>query len=302
MPGWLDRGAAALRAAMRSATFRSALRIAGIALLLVGLQSLLFQRSIQSREAEARDNLERLRQEVVDTRLIDGALQALRDYWQLVADEARKRQALALRDAVHAGYRDDMRGTVEEFVRRVRELEATTATEREALAELRQRVSVLEQVYSDHYGPLVDRGSAWYFQPAASLQPGQAGARQALALNHALYLMLVRDQAAANAILDELARNARSERFRSRVQHAQSRLQFEAYVLEPDPQYLGQSLQLARQSVASDADHTAAKLFLEFLLGVDRSARQLDTAPVQGQGAGEGEAERGAIATDAKEY
>ena len=280
------------------------MRLAGAVLLLVALQAWAFQQSIAARETAAREHLQRLQQEVLDHRLLDGSLQALRDYWQAAGSEEDKRRALALRDTVLENFAREPRTTIDRFASMARELAAGSAAEKEAVDLLLERTRRLHEVYADHYAPLVNAGAspAWYFLPAALLEPGRRGLVPDLRFNRAVYLVLTGEYEGAAAVLDALLAEARSDRFRARVLYAQARLHYEAYRRGSDAGSFDDSLELTRQSITAGPGYTQPKLFLDYLLGASAAAHEMDTAPVRGTGTGEGEAERGSIVTGSDDF
>lgn len=284
------------------------LRIAGVLLLIAGLQAWGFNRQAAPQIAEAGEQLNLLQQEVPDNRLMNLSLRDLQAYWQTADDELVKRQVLELRDTVLQRFAADPAAAVGEFARVVDGFESRSAGEQEVLATLQRDVAQLELMYTDHFGAAIMAVSqpAWYLQPTASFLNKDRTQGRALNFNHALYLMHVRDTGAAVEILDELRRNAdtesRADPLISKALFALSRLQYQAFRLEQEQAYFREALQYAQQSVRSDADNALAKLFLDYLLSVDRQATEVDTSPLEGEGSGEGEGERGAIATDTGEF
>jgi thioredoxin-like negative regulator of GroEL len=133
------------------------------------------------------------------------------------------------------------------------------------------------------------------------LNNDQARSR-ALAFNHALYLMHVRNTSAAVEILDGLRGDSTDQSLQAKALFTLSRIRYQAFQLEKDPSYFQDALQLAQQSVRRDASHALAKLFLDYLLSIDRQAVEVDVSPLEGEGTGESEGERGAISTDPGEF
>jgi hypothetical protein len=161
-------------------------------------------------------------------------------------------------------------------------------------------------MYADHYGAAIAAYAhpAWYLQPTAGLLNNDRERSRALEFNHALYLIEVRDAGAALEIFDELrdAPEFESGPLRSRLLFALSRLQFQAYEVEKNPGFLVEALQYAQQSARADAGFELPKVFLEYLLSIDRAATQVDMSPMEGEGTGEGEGERGAIITIPEDF
>jgi tetratricopeptide (TPR) repeat protein len=284
------------------------LQIAGAVLLVAGLQAWGFNRQVTPMISVANDQLISLQQEVPDNRLMNLALQSLQDYWNSADDELTRRQILELRDSVLQRFGADPAAAVHDFDRVIGGFESRSVAEQEALATLRPIVAQLNAMYTDHFGDVIMAVSypAWYLQPTASLLNNNRATNRTLAFNHALYLMHSRDTSAAVETLDELRRDsdeaAGLDPLISRVLFVLARMQYEAYRIEKDQGYYREAVQYAQQSVRGDADYPPAKLFLDYLLSIDRQATEVDVSPLEGEGSGEGEGERGAIATEAGEF
>ncbi|HET6629664.1 MAG TPA: hypothetical protein VFG91_07805 [Woeseiaceae bacterium] len=281
-----------------------ALKSAGALLLIFGLQGWAFQHGVVPRIAAAEANLAQLRQEAPTDELMNDALSALGDCWRLAADEGRKRRLVALRDTVMRRFADNPAAAAAELGRAASELQAESEVERSALEDLRAKTARLQAAYSDDYGELLRLYSdvPWYFQPGAAIFEAGRPAEQRLAFNHAQYLMLTGNREAAGKALDELRQSARSASFSSRVLFAQARLSYDAYRAEANVQYYDDALQYIRQSLRDDPDYALPKLFLEFLLSVDQDAMELDVSPVEAQGSGEAQGERGDISSGSREF
>ena len=280
------------------------LRFTGILVLLAGLQAWGFYRQASPLIAEAHQQLSLLQQEVVDNRLANLLLQSLQAYWKVAEEEVTRRQVLELRDSVSLHFGDDPAAAIREFARVVAAFESRSVAEQDVLTNLQRQAVQLERMYTDHFSTaiVVVSHPAWYLQPTAALLNNDRAQSQALEFNHALYLMHVRNTSAAVEILDDLRGESADDSLRAKALFTLSRIQYRAHRLEKDPSYFQDALQLAQQSVRSDASHALAKLFLDYLLSIDRQAVEVDTSPLEGQGTGEGEGERGAIATDPEEF
>jgi hypothetical protein len=280
------------------------LRIAGVVLLLASLQAWGYYRQASPLIAEAQQQLSLLQREIPDSRLINQSLQSLQAYWKLADDEVTRRQILELRDFVLQGFDSDPRTAVQEFARVVDSFESRRVTEQEVLVTLQRHVTQLERMYADHFDEAIATVSnpAWYLQPTAAFLNNNLAQSQALAFNHSLYLMHVRDTSAAVEILDDLRSHSADESLQAKALFTLSRIRYQAFRLEKDPSYFQDALLLAQLSVRSDAGHALAKLFLDYLLSVDRRAVEVDESPLEGEGSGEGEGERGAIANDPGEF
>ncbi len=280
------------------------LRFAGILLLLAGLQAWGFYRQASPLIAEAHEQLYLLQHEVPDNRLVNLSLQSLQAYWKAAEVDLTRRQVVELRDSVSRRFGADPAAAVREFARVVDGFESRSVAEQDVLATLQRQAVQLERMYTDHFNISIMAVShpAWYLQPTAALLNNDQAQSRALEFNHALYLMHVRNTSAAVEILDDLRGNSADDSLRAKALFTLSRIQYQAFRLEKDPSYFRDALQLAQQSVRSDAGHALAKLFLDYLLSIDRQAVEVDVSPLEGEGSGEGEGERGAIATDPGEF
>ena len=280
------------------------LRIAGIVLLLAGIQAWGFYKQVSPLTSEAQQQLSLLQREVPDSRLVNLSMQSLKAYSDINADELTRRQILELRDFVLREFATDPRTAVQQLTRVVTSFESRSVDDQEALLNLRRQVSQLERMYTDHYDRaiLAFIHPAWYLQPTAAFLNNNTAQMEALAFNRSLYLMHVQDSSTATDILDDLRSNTADESLRAKALITLSRIRYQAFRVEKNPSHFQDALQLAQQSVRTDSDHELAKLFLDYLLSVDRRSVEVDTSPLEGEGSGEGEGERGAIASDPGEF
>jgi tetratricopeptide (TPR) repeat protein len=277
------------------------LRYAGILLLVAGLQAWGFNRQVTPLVAEAHEQLLLLQNEVPANRLANLSLQSLQLYSNTTEAELTQRQVLELRDSVLHRFDADPQGAVSQFAQVVRDFESRTAAEQDVLSTLQRQTTQLERMYADHFDDTIIAVThpAWYLQPTAAFLNNDQAQSQALQFNHALYLMHVRKTSAAVEILDSLRSD---EALQAKALFTLSRIQYRAFRLEKDPSYFQDALQLAQQSVRSDASHALAKLFLDYLLSIDQQAVEVDESPIDSEGTGEGEGERGAIGVDPGEF
>ncbi len=277
------------------------LRFVGILLLIAGLQAWGFNRQASPVIAEAHEQLLLLQNEVADNRLANLSMQSLQAYWNATETELTRRQVLELRDSVLQRFDADPQDAVREFAQVVGSFESRTVAEQDVLTTLQRQTTQLERMYADHFEDAIAAVAhpGWYLQPTAAFLNNDQTRSRALAFNHALYLMHVRETSAAVEILDSLRAD---ESLQAKALFTLSRIQYRAFRLEKDPSYFQDALQLAQQSVRSDAGHALAKLFLDYLLSIDRQSVEVDESPVEGEGSGEGEGERGAIAADPGEF
>ncbi len=279
------------------------LRIAGVLLLVAGAQAWLFSSQTSALLRAADVQLASLREELSGDRMLNSALRALQDYWRATNDELRKREILALRDTVLEDVGPDRVAAVRELVRIVRTFEPTTDDEA-VVARLRRETERLESLYTDRAGEALRAFTrpAWYLQPTASFLNNDRANLDVLEFNHALYFMFVGDSSAASEILQELRREASADARSGRVLFALSRLSYDAYLAEKDPHHFRESLDLARESVHHDPASGLPKLFLEYLLSLDRSVIEVNSDTLEGLGSGEGQGERGSISNESGEF
>ncbi len=277
------------------------LRFVGILLLIAGLQAWGFNRQASPVIAEAHEQLLLLQNEVPDNRLTNLSMQSLQAYWNATETELTRRQVLELRDSVLQRFDADPQDAVRELAQVVGSFESRTVAEQDVLTTLQRQTTQLERMYANHFEDAIAvvAHPAWYLQPTAAFLNNDQAQSHALLFNYALYLMHVRKTSAAVEILDSLRAD---ETLQAKALFTLSRIQYQAFRLEKDPSYFQDALQLAQQSVRSDAGHALAKLFLDYLLSIDRQSVEVDESPVEGEGSGEGEGERGAIATDPGEF
>ena len=280
------------------------LRIAGLVLLLGGLQAWAFSHRVAPLAEQSREQLIALQQEVPDNRLMNQSLRSLQDYWRLADDDVTKRQILELRDKVLQRFNAEPAAAVADYARVTRTFAARTPAAQEALTIVRAQVERLAVMYTDHYAAALGAYAAppWYLLPTAAFLNNDPARRHALAYDHALYLVLVRDVSGGIAVLDELRREAESPALEAQVLYALARAQYAAYELQKDPAYFREALQYTQQSIRTDAAEPLPRLFLEYLLSVDRQAAKAEMDPLEGEGSGEGEGKRGTIATDSGEF
>jgi hypothetical protein len=280
------------------------LRIAGIVLLIAGIQAWGFYKQASPIIAEAQQQLSLLQSDVPNSRLVNLSMQSLKTYWDFNDDELTRRQILEVRDFVLREFATDPATAVQQLARVVASFESRSVDDEEALLSLRRQVLQLEHMYTDHYDRAIIAvtNPAWYLQPTAAFLNNNTAQLEALKFNHSLYLMHVRDSSTAIDILDDLRGNTADESLRAKALFTLSRIRYQAFRVEKNPSYFQDALQLVQQSVRSDAGHELAKLFLDYLLSVDRRSVEVDTSPLEGEGSGEGEGERGAIASDPGEF
>lgn len=280
------------------------LRSAGVLLVIAGLQAWGFHRQAAPLIATAAEQLAALQHEAPNNSLMNESLQNLQAYWRAADDSLSRHQALELRDAVSQQFATEPVAAVSEFARVVQSLEAGAATNPETLADLKRQASRLDHMYTDHYAAAIHAGSdpAWYLQPTASFLNNDDTRNRSLALNHATYLSLIRDPAAAIEIYDELRSERRDDSVTTATLYGLARLQFDAFRVSKDSARFDDALRYARETVITDSDHELGKLFLDYLVSIDRQAVEVDAEALEGEGSGEGEGEQGAIAVQPEDF
>ncbi|NNC77198.1 MAG: hypothetical protein HKN77_04495 [Woeseiaceae bacterium] len=288
----------------RQQRWPAALCVTGIIVAIVGLQTWLFERQLHGRVDLSNEQLVLLHQEHISSRTIDQALSNLQDYWRLSENDASRRQVLALRDSVIAGYRADPVTTTQAFSRGAKTLQVQSEAQQEALTKLQRDLDALNMMYENHAAAAMDffDSPGWYLQPAALFLTNSSSTSRALQFNHAIYLTHVNRLTRAEELLNEIRSNNDDPALHSRVLFALSRLQLETFETGKDPALLADALRHARYAVQSDASQPLAKLFLAYLLTIDPQTARVDSPADQGEGSGEGEGERGAINIDAGEF
>lgn len=290
---------------IRYETLRGWTRVIGLVLLVCGLQAWLFDRQITRMNDAAMSNLVLKQQERSDNRIINETLRALQQYGRTLGGELERDQVLTLRDTVVERFATDLLGAVRELAHIVATFEPSSPVEESALLGLRLRVLELETIYADRTGTVLERyrDPPWYLQPTGWLLNDSPARLTSLRYNHALSLMAAGDTAAARSILEELRQAMADDDAESAdILYAEARLQYDAFGQEPDPAYLREALELTRQSVRREAEDAVPKLFLEYLLSVEPMSGKVEVEPVEGQGSGEGQGERGAISKDVGEF
>lgn len=281
-----------------------ALRVAGVVLLIVGLQALGFQRHVAPLIATAEEQLAALQLEASSHKLMNASLQTLQAYWRSAPDEVSRRQALDLRDSVLEQFAAEPAAAVAEFARVAESLGDDGGTTPEAVTELRRQAARLGHMYGDHYAAASAALSRppWYLQPTAAFLNNDETRRRSLALNHASYLALVHDPAAAIEVLDALRSERSDDAVTATALYGLARVHFDAFRVSKDSAHFDDALRYARQSVIEGPEHALGKLFLDYLVSVDRQAVDVDAETLEGEGSGEAEGERGAISAQPEDF
>lgn len=279
------------------------LQVLGAIVAVGGIQALVFHFQTDPLFAKADDSLAGLQREVPENRGMNAALEALQEYWRLTANEQRKREVLALRDAVLRSYAEDRAAAVHDLARAAESFDALSDSEQDVLAGLKRRTLELEETYADYPSRALDRylNPPWYLQPTVAIMNNDLRVQRALEFNEVLYLMHTGDLAAAGQALEAM-RRAESAGDKGRVAFAMARLRYDSFVSDRDPALFADALEFSRQSVRADPEAALPKLFLDFLLAADRRTLTLEVDPVEGEGSGESQGDRGAISRGREDF
>lgn len=281
------------------------LLVAGVVLLVAGLQALLFERLVAAASDGTSQALTNLERESADNASMNEALRKLQLAYRATGDEPARRAILALRDAVIERYPENRREAVDALYAGAAQLAAPEPEGDATIQALRHEAGKLAELYEARTQTALElyTNPPWYLWPTAALVNGDDAVRYALRFNHALYLGHSGDPATALSLLEELRVAASGDdRRTAEVDFALARLNFATWTTEPDPALFDALLERATSSVRHDANYPPARLFLEYLLSLDRSAAKVELEPEEGQGDGEGRGERGVIATERRDF
>jgi len=275
------------------------LRIAGILVLIGGLQAFGFYRHFVPDIALANQNLDRLMDEAATHKLVEQALGELQDLGRVADNEALRTEAAQVYERFVKQFVDDPRMAINDFERVVSGFPVQSAPlGAEALQTLKDDIVLLRELYSDHYRKLVDglASPPLYLQPTAVLIKRDDGFQQTVLFNHALYLSVVGDRSTANAIFNELKGAAGAPDLVAMIHYAQALMLYGAFQSEQKLEYYQQAVQNLKQSLRSNAGFGLPQLLLEYLLSVEMGT-QTENYQVEGEGTGEAEGEQGVIST-----
>ncbi len=279
------------------------LTVAGAVLLVAGVQALLFERLVAAASDGAPQALMNLERESADNARMNEALRKLQLVYTATRDEPARQAILALRDAVIERYPENRREAVDTLYTGAAQLAASDGSA--AIQALHRETGKLAELYDARTLNALKSytNPPWYLWPTAALVNRDDTERHALRFNHALYLVHSGDPAAAASLLEELRVAASGDdRRTAEVDFTLARLQFATWTSQPDPALFDTLLERATSSVRHDANNSPARLFLEYLLSLDRSAAKVELEPEEGQGDGEGRGERGVIATERRDF
>lgn len=275
------------------------LRITSIIMVIIGLQAYGFYNYFMPRVDSANQELDRLLDEVSTNSFVNEVLNDLGDLRRVSEDEPYRKEIVQIYERFIKDFLEDRREAIAELVR----ISGTLNTPpgplgEESMATLSAGVEELQALYSDHYAGIIEQldSPPIYLQPTASFIGDKHGLERDIHFNHGLYLSAVGDRGPANAVFNELKDSTVDKEFLAQVQYAQARLLYDAYQAEGQFDYYQQAIQSLKDSLRSNPDYGQPKLFLEYLLSLDRGSQEA-SAPVTGDGTGEAEGERGVISS-----
>jgi tetratricopeptide (TPR) repeat protein len=275
------------------------LRILGVAVIIAGIQSYGFYVFYVPRVNAANQELDHLIDEVATNKFVNSVLNDLGDLRRNSQDEGYRKEIVQVYERFIKEFLEDPRVAIEEFARITSGFNPPEgALGKESLATLRSGVESLQALYSDHYQEIIDdlNSPPLYLQPTASLIRNNNVLERNVRFNRGVYLSLVGDRSPANTIFNDLKNSDIDNRFRSVVNYAQARLLYDAFQSEGQFDYFQQAIQTLKESLRNDPEYGQPKLFLEYLLSLDKGSQEVN-APVTGDGTGEAEGERGVISS-----
>ena len=275
------------------------LRILGVIVIIVSLQSYGYYNHFIPQVNSADVQLDHLMDEVATNKFVNKVLNDLGDLRRVSEDEAYKKEIVQIYERFIKDFLEDSRETITEFVRITGTLNTPPGTlGEESMSTLKTGVEELDALYSDHYQVLQEEldSPPLYLQPTASLIISNTPLEQNIRFNRGVYLSLVGDRGAANILFNDLKKENIDNEFLSVIHYAQARLLFDAFQAEGQYDYYQQAIQTLKQSLRNNPDYGQPKLFLEYLLSLDRGSQEVN-APITGDGSGEAEGERGVISS-----
>lgn len=275
------------------------IRITGILIIIAGLQSFGFYSKYVPAINLANQNLDHLVDEVATNNFTNGVLSDLGDLRRISQDENYKKEIVQIYERFIGEFLDDRIATIDEFVRITETLDPPDSPlGEESLTTLKEGVIKLQALYADHYQPVIDDldSPPIYLQPTAGLIKQRSTLKQNLMFNHGLYLSIIGDRSNANALFNDLENMGVDNEFLAVINYAQARMLYDAFQAEGQFDYYQQAIQALKDSLQNNPDYGQPKLFLEYLLSLDRGSQEVN-APVTGDGSGEAEGERGVISS-----
>jgi len=275
------------------------LRIIGVILIIVGLQSYGFYVHFVPQINSANVELDHLMDDVATNKFVNKVLNDLGNLRRVSEDTVFQGEIVQIYERFIKEFLENRLEAIAEFAR----ITATLYTPEgplgeESMATLRTGVEQLVSLYADNYQTLIDDldSPPIYLQPTASFIKRNDTLEQNIMFNHGVYLSIVSDRGAANTIFNDLKKENIDDTFNAVILYAQARMLFDAFQAEGQFDYYQQAIQALKESLRSNPDYGQPKLFLEYLLSMDKGSQEVN-APVTGDGSGEAEGERGVISS-----
>ncbi len=275
------------------------LRILGIVIIIAGLQSYGYYSNYVPQVNAANQDLDRLTDEIATNSFTNKVLNDLGDLRRISEDEAYKREIVQIYERFIGEFLEDRIATIDEFVRITETLDAPEGPlGEESLDMVKTGAKDLQNLYADQYQPIIDSldSPPLYLQPTAAFLKSGSSLKQNLMFNHGVYLSLTGDRTNANKLFNDLENMQVDNAFLTVVHYAQARMLYDAFQSEGQFDYYQQAIQSLKESLRSNPEYGQPKLFLEYLLSLDRGSQEVN-APVTGDGSGEAEGERGVISS-----
>jgi len=283
---------------MQSAFFQM-LKVAGFVLVIASLQAYGFDRHFLPLFNQASRHIDRLAAEISTNTQVDTVLGLLADLRRTTQNEILRTEIVQTYERFTGEFITNPRTAIADLIRVANGFAAQTdSIEADILVSLKQELESLQQIYSDHYGDLNARlqSPPFYLQPTAALIKRDNALENKTGFNHALYLALTGDRSAANTIFNDLKSDQQDIQFMSLVHYAQARMLYDAFVAQNNMEYFQQAIQNLQESLRYNPDYGMPKMFLEYLLSMNRGM-QAEDVPQQGEGTGEAEGERGVMSS-----
>jgi len=275
------------------------LRIAGIIVLLAGLQTWGFYNHFVPRLESANANLDQLMNEVSTNIQMDKVLRELDNFRRVANDEGLQREVLQVYERFIKEFLEDRVPALATFETAVNSFPVPAATlGAESLARVKSDLVRVMEIYGDQYTKLVDDldSPPLYLQPMAAMVKQDNPLAHKIRFNHALYNSIVGDRAIANTTYNELKQQVKDPQFGAIIHYAQARMLFTAFKTEGKFEYFQEAIQNLQQSLRLHADYGLPKLLLEYLLSAQGGASSASSS-MEGEGTGEAEGERGVISS-----
>ena len=274
-----------------------AFRIAGIVVLIAGLQTWGFYNHFVPTLENANSNLDQLMNEVSTNTQMDVVLRELDNFRRVAGDAGLEKEVVLVYERFIKEFLQNRLQALDQFGKAVNSFPVPTVKlGAESLARVKSGFEKVTQIYGDQYSALLEDYDSppLYLQPTAALIKSSHPLGDKIRFNHAVYNSIVGDMAVANTTFNELKQEVGDPRFLATIHYAQARMQYAAFKVEGKFEYFQQSVQNLQQSLRLQPDYGLPKLLLEYLLSVEGSG-SAQSSSSEGDGSGEAEGERGVI-------